>query len=411
MSAERWPKKVISGNVVVRVYKVKHATSKTGNAYVLAYQDGGQRRLQKFADPGAALAEARLKADQLNAGRIAGASMSAGDRDELQAARRLAGAVPVVAALEEWQRGRKLCGGSIIPACELWAATQTAKLEDVTAAEASRRYLESRRRAGMNTKAGMERTLPKFLETFGGQNMTTISARGLQAWLDEIANPASRNSHRKRIITFFRWARKAGMLPAAAQTEIEKTDRAKVPPLEIGILTGQQFAAALDLMRRKHREYLAVTVLAGFCGLRRKELHAQAWKDVQLDRGHLRVTAAKSNTPSKRLVPICPAAVEWLMLCKRKGDLVSPAWGIDRVRAFCREAKIPCPENGFRHGYISHRVAQTGNVAETSLEAGNSVQVIHAHYRELVSKAEGEAWFSLRPGEKPAGQARGVANA
>jgi hypothetical protein len=55
------------------------------------------------------------------------------------------------------------------------------------------------------------------------------------------------------------------------------------------------------------------------------------------------------------------------------------------------------PDNCFRHAFISHRVAATGDVARTSLEAGNSPDMIRKHYMELVTRAEGEAWFGLMP--------------
>jgi len=399
MSAEKWPRKVTVGNVLVRVYRVKHETAASGWAYVVAHSEAGTRKLSKFATPADALAEARLKAEQLNAGRLEGASMSRADRELLDAARKIAGDVPVLAALQEWQAARTVCRGSILPAAEFWAQTQTAKIENLTANEAALRFLAAKRKAGVDVSAGLERTLPKFLEKFGGQSISTISAKALQGWLNEMDHPSTRNTHRRRLVTFFKWARKSDLLPAAAQTEAEKTDIAREEDLEIGIVSVLDFSRILRLMAAKHPEYLATTVLAGFCGLRRKELHAQKWADVLLERGHVRVTSAKRNTPAKRLVPLCPAAVEWLMVCDRKPGLVAPPWGIDMVRKFCREAKpsIPCPENGFRHAYISHRVAQTGDIAETSLAAGNSARMIHAHYRELVSKAEGEAWFSIRP--------------
>jgi hypothetical protein len=65
--------------------------------------------------------------------------------------------------------------------------------------------------------------------------------------------------------------------------------------------------------------------------------------------------------------------------------------------AIGRTAGFELPQNCFRHSFISHRVAQTGNVAETALEAGNSPRVIFQHYRELFTKEEGEAWFTLVP--------------
>jgi hypothetical protein len=52
-----------------------------------------------------------------------------------------------------------------------------------------------------------------------------------------------------------------------------------------------------------------------------------------------------------------------------------------------------------RHSFISYRVAQTQNVAQVALEAGNSPQMIFRHYRELVRPADAKMWFSLAPGK------------
>jgi hypothetical protein len=67
------------------------------------------------------------------------------------------------------------------------------------------------------------------------------------------------------------------------------------------------------------------------------------------------------------------------------------------VRKWAKEASINCPENAFRHSFISYRVAKTGDVPSTALEAGNSPSVVFKHYRELVEKKDGEAWFALTP--------------
>lgn len=122
-----WPKDVTVGNVTVKVYRVAHATAKTGFAFVVAYRESGARSLLKFADPSTALDEARLKATQLNAGRIEGASMTSGDRDELSAARRLCGEIPLLSALSEWARVRELTGGNAIAAAEAWQAKNSSR--------------------------------------------------------------------------------------------------------------------------------------------------------------------------------------------------------------------------------------------------------------------------------------------
>jgi hypothetical protein len=44
-------------------------------------------------------------------------------------------------------------------------------------------------------------------------------------------------------------------------------------------------------------------------------------------------------------------------------------------------------------------VAETGDAARTSLEAGNSPKMIFRHYREIVDGEAAKAWFSLMPPE------------
>ena len=56
-------------------------------------------------------------------------------------------------------------------------------------------------------------------------------------------------------------------------------------------------------------------------------------------------------------------------------------------------------QNGLRHSYISYRVAQTGDVARTALEAGNTPKMIFRHYREVVDEESAIAWFSIMPPE------------
>ncbi len=64
------------------------------------------------------------------------------------------------------------------------------------------------------------------------------------------------------------------------------------------------------------------------------------------------------------------------------------------------KAGVPWKHNGLRHSYISYRVAETKNVHQTSLEAGNSPQMIFKHYRQLVSDAAAKDWFSITPAKK-----------
>ena len=124
MSAKTWPKTIRgNGSVSVKIYRIKHHT-KGGEIFVLAWHTPQGRQRQKFATESAAVNEAKIKVGQIASGRVEGASMTTGDRDELQAARakaKLAG-LPLLAALDELIKARAISGAHVIPACEAWAA-------------------------------------------------------------------------------------------------------------------------------------------------------------------------------------------------------------------------------------------------------------------------------------------------
>lgn len=398
MAKREWPKDITVGNVSVKVYRVKHASAATGFAYVVAYKHGNQRKLEKFSDPDEALREARVKADQLNAGRIEGASMSQGDRDELQAARQLAGAATVMSALKEWARARDLTGGQVIAAAEAWKARNSAKFARRKVPDVVVEFTRAKTKAGFNVADDHYSAFESIKNDLGDQFIDSVSARALEVWLAKKENAVTRNTYRKRIVSVWRWAQKRGYLPRDVKTEAEQTERARETAPEIGIINSSTWGHVLEFVRTKDPELLATAIAAGFCGLRRNEIHAQTWEDVNLKEKFLRVTKAKRGTPARRLVPLSDAAVEWFVQCsgEHKG-VIGDGLTVDKLRKAARGAKIELPENCFRHGFISHRVAQTGNVSETSLEAGNSPQIVHRHYRELVTKVEGEAWFSVKP--------------
>jgi integrase len=262
-------------------------------------------------------------------------------------------------------------------------------------------FLDAKKSLGVDISASYKKIFPTLTKVMGDRSLGSLTSRELSAWLDQRhPNPVTRNTARKRIVTLWRWSRRQGYLPRDILTEAEQTDTAIESPKRIGVISGETYRRLLEHFRTNEIKYLAPLVLAGLCGLRRCEIHGQVWKDVEIGRALLHVTKAKRNTPAYRLVPIQSNAVAWLNLCPdREGDLCDDM-AIDRIREIGREADFVLPKNCFRHSYISHRVAQTGDVATTSLEAGNSPEEIFRDYRELFSKSDGEAWFNILP-KKP----------
>lgn len=369
----------------------------------------GQSKTRQFASYEAAYAEASLKAEQLAAGKLMLVKSDTRDLDELAAARKVVGDMPLMSALAEWLRARELTNNNVIPAAEAWAARNAAPVEHIKVAEVVKRFLKAKSDAGIKTAENHAHIFKDLTRDLGGYDLDTVSAQMLDKWLGRWEHPSTRNTFRKHIVALWRWSQKKGYLSDQVKTEAERTDRAVEAELVPGIINADTFERLLAFFRGKHPEYLPALVLAGFTGLRRSEIHDQLWSDINLAAGHLKVTKAKRGTPSRRLVPLCQAAAEWLMLAPDKTEFVCSNLALDRIRKIASEAKnengmpvfTEVPENCFRHAFISHRVATTGDIARTSLEAGNSADMVRKHYLELVTKQEGEAWFAIRP-KKPA---------
>ena len=57
----------------------------------------------------------------------------------------------------------------------------------------------------------------------------------------------------------------------------------------------------------------------------------------------------------------------------------------------------PWPQNVLRHSRVSYRLAQTGDEVLTAAEDGHSAQMLHQHYRALVTPADAARYFGILP--------------
>lgn len=398
------------GHAVVTVYRLKHDGGKKGVTHVIAWQTPSGRKRKKVAAEEAAMSEARLKASQLNAGKLEAADMSASDRDELAAARELASSTPLLSALKEWKEARSLCAGNLIGAVRFYAEHfKNAERKQILVKDAVAAFMKVKTDEGIQIATSYGRVLPRLRDgELGYVSLESVGREQLADWINRAfavegaarAHPETFNTARRRFVTMWKWARDEGYLPKLAKTAAEEIKTRKDHPdahAAIGIMTVEDWRRSLDLIREKEIALLATLVVAGFCGLRRSELMAQKWSDIDLKRGHLRVTKAKPRTPARRLVPISPAARRWLAICPKDGETIGKSWASDHVRARLKEAGISCPDNALRHSFISYRCAETGSVDRTAQDAGNSSKIVFQHYRELVTPKQGKEWFGISP--------------
>lgn len=383
--------------MVVTIYRNKSDRTKSGWLYQMRWHDGSAHRTQQFAEIGKAETEARILAGQLRAGRHENEVISSADLDLLTSAKEIVGDTPLIQALQEWKRCSDLTSGNLLEAAQVWKRANSGA-KRISLEEAVRLFKAAKKRQGVDVALTYKNRLDKLQAAFPHHTLTALTTPMLNRYLAQFEDPVSRNTHRKNLVTMFSWCRKQGYLPDTVRHAAEKTDRASESNgTQIGIISPDTAKAVLRIIHDHHPHYLAATVLAIFTGMRRGEVHGQKWADIDLEAGHLHVTAVKPRTPADRLIELGSVGVDWLMRCPdRKGDVCTNL-SLDRVRHICKKAKIELPDNAFRHSFITFKMATGLSAGQVAAVAGTSERQIHKHYRRPRPPAEGEAWFALTP--------------
>ena len=235
--------------------------------------------------------------------------------------------------------------------------------------------------------------LKRFCADFGQQNAATVSARELDEWLRNLPlAPQGRNNYRSAIRSLFNFAVKRNY---ATSNPATNTEKAKVVNNAPGILTVAETVALLNACKSDTLPFVAISV---FAGLRSAELQKLDWSEVDLDGGHIEVTAKKAKTARRRLVPISENLAAWIQpLASRSGSIVPNGLRkrFDAVKA--RAGLSDWPANAMRHSFASYRLAQTHDAARVSLEMGNSPAMVFAHYRELVKPKDAARYWQIAP--------------
>lgn len=180
-----WPRTITAGSASVKIYEVKQATFARGKAYMLTWNTPEGRRQEKFASLADAVAEGKLKASKLATGQSEAAQMSRADRDELQAARTIAGNVPVLAALREWHRIRELTQGHGIAAAEFWSQRNANGLTRILASDAVERFIALKDRAGKQGTRTYGSKLKPIKSYFADRYLDAITAVEWTAYLEQ----------------------------------------------------------------------------------------------------------------------------------------------------------------------------------------------------------------------------------
>jgi integrase len=399
--------------------------------YRVAGYVNGKRRMASYATYSEALAAAEALAKDISHGSKIAALTPGQANDALAALERLQGfyqqtgrRVSLLAVASEYAEAlRKLDGHTLGEAVDGFLATVVA-VKRVDLAQAVEQFIASREHK-TKAKPGERPQLSKgyaynvcmwlreFANTFPGTAVCDLNKDLLNAYLAAHTDvgPRSRNVRRIVVTMFLKWSVRADLLPSNHRLlEADGMARENDTPDCTDFYRPAELAALLQNAsgRAACRHLLPIIALQGLAGLRLQEAVRLEWADVFTVAGHVEISKTKSKTRQRRLVTIPPALEQWLAAYR---DATGPLWnyGLEKfhtdfnaLRETLHETlTIPARRNGMRHAFCTYHFALHANENLTAAEAGNSPAMIHAHYKGLATKAEGEQWFNVAPAQIP----------
>ena len=420
-SFSKWPIEIKNGSTTVKIYAgTNQVQGSPYTQYTLAYYLGSKRVKRKFADLKAARREAELVAAKLAGGENDVLRLTATDRlvylqaqDDLRPLNR-----PLNVAVSEYANAVKRLpqGVNLGEVVDFFLRRNPAGLSQKTVREVYCELIDSKTKAGRGAVyiKDLHSRLGRFAEAFQ-MNIGNVTGSMIDRHLEElnVAGRTKRN-HLRVITSLFKLAIRRKYLPKDALDELAAVEKPEEEITEIEIFSPDEMDEILRVARPELAAWMAI---AGFAGLRAAELQRLDWREVNLTEKHIEVTAAKSKTASRRLVPITENLLAWLTHYAKTSGRVSGfenmskqiGWLVQDINA-AREKQASekgvdsqgtvlfhWKRNALRHSFISYRLAAVKNTAEVALEAGNSPQMIFKHYRQLVTEAEAKKWFSILP--------------
>jgi integrase len=195
---------------------------------------------------------------------------------------------------------------------------------------------------------------------------------------------------------FFEYAQTNGYCTDNPIAKVKKANETKEANKPVGILTPEQVRA---LLTNAAPELVPCLAIGAFAGLRTAEIARLDWKEINLNRKFIEVSARKSKTASRRLVTIRPNLRSWLNPIRRKQGSVIPQKLSELVKAARIGAGIDeWPHNALRHSYTSYHLAKFKDANALALQLGHTTtKMLFKHYREVVSPQEAQKYWMIVP--------------
>ena len=237
--------------------------------------------------------------------------------------------------------------------------------------------------------------LNKFGVSFRGRRLSDLTLEELKAWFDALQlSPQSVCHYMTKVSQLYSFAVRNNWCP---ENLVKRLDRPSVEEGEAHVFLVDEAKRLLE-----HADgygLLPYVSIALFAGLRNAELQRLEWSAVKLSERSIVVGAKVAKKRGQRIVEINDTLASWLIPNIRlDGAVTSTGYRlVPQLEKLAKAAKVVWKRNGLRHSFCSYHLAMFGDEVRTAYQAGNSANMIHRHYKALVTKADAERFWALRP--------------
>lgn len=258
-------------------------------------------------------------------------------------------------------------------------------------------FLEAKERAGRSKRyiRALRNSLGKFCRGRSKMALAAVTTAEVENWLHKSKWAArTKAGYLGDVRTLFAWALRRGYVSENVALAVDVARGKERAP---GVHTPEEVRTVLETARRMDLNVCRCLAVRYFAGLRASEAERLEEADIKLAEGLISVQAEHEKRRKRRLVTVQPALLAWLEL-GGKLPLANAGQKWARLARAVKAKGTGWPHNAPRHSFCSYHLAMWRKASETALEAGHSEAMLFRHYRALVSKAEAEKFWAIRPG-------------
>lgn len=414
MNQRDFPEKVSSGPATVTIYRtlnrfaspVKNGTSKVTRRYpiyTIYYLHAGKAVRTRFNNYDKAKAEAKKAARAIAFGQMSRRHLTDDEVTDYVSTRELLvgyGKSLLPIANEFVAAKQALGDASLVQAAHFFKKYAGDKLKPCTVPVAVDVFIQQKKdeKVGAYHLKDLESRLGKLKGAFHGE-ISAVTVADLDDWLKGLhLEPRTHNNYRAAVVQLFNFAKsKLKALPHFLPHAAEETTKVREPSKDNEVYTTEEMRQILVSAPEKVRHLIAIRA---FSGIRNEEIWKLTWEQIDLATGWIKLRKAATKLQARRIIPILPNLRAWLPTDTRTGSVHGYASAKTLSQAVSNGisgAKVEVKTNALRKCYASYRLAVLNNIEQVAEESGNSPQIIREEYRELATKEEGEAWFSIFP--------------